>query len=87
VFAAVILLFPPAVLLAIAGCVLLFGISLCTYILKGNHALLEHEVGINFQLVQPRRNKSEVYGILRKGDEEKGDREYAPSSSHPFEHE
>lgn len=44
VLAAVGLLLPSSVLLAIAGCLLVIGIPLCTFILKGNRALREHEL-------------------------------------------
>jgi len=42
--AAVGLLLPPGVLLATAGGILLIGIPLCTFVLKGNRALYEHEL-------------------------------------------
>src|SRR5437016_1966021 len=49
---------------------------------KGEH---RYEVPARNHLVQPRGNKSEVYGKIRKGDEEGGERDHAPSPRNAFE--
>ena len=45
----------------------------------------EQPMPIKVRLVQPRRNKSERYGSLWKGEREEGEHEHAPSKRDPLE--